>query len=211
VSVRRVEMAECVGLWRRTLLIDADGSRDTTTDVRWLQGLTAFVDLRRPVPPDPAAQDGFAGRLQQHDDVFEWTRFVGLRPAGEHPDAGRMRWDGDVLVETGVHDDYVEHWVLEPAAGPCWALNLFDPDSGEALLLRVGEHFGWAQRGSPKTAGVDEISMGFVGATWEITDSSDSSRHGVDLAPRLAGSELTLLGNGGRTWTVKDSEGEVNW
>ena len=193
-----------VGLWRRTLLIDTDGSRDTTTDVRWLQGITAFVDLRRPVPADPAAQDGFAGWLQQDDDVFVWSRFAGLQPAGEHPDAGRMHWDGDILVETGVYADYVEHWVLEPAPGPCWALTLTGPDSGQALLVRVGTHFGWARANND---GV-EITLGsVVGSGWKITDSSDPVRHGVDLSPRLRDGELTVTGD--HTWTVTDSEGVV--
>lgn len=194
-------MSECVGLWRRTLLIDADGSRDTTTDVRWLQGLSAFVDLRRPA--EPGAWDGFAGWLFQDGDVFEWRRFTGLSP--QHtPDAGRMHWDGDVLVETGVHADYVEHWVLEPVAGPCGALTLAGPDNSQALLLRAGELFGWATR----TAGGAEISLGTVsGDRWLITDSSDSTRDGVDLWPRLHTHELTVTGGG--QWTVTNSEGEV--
>lgn len=192
-----------VGLWRRTLLIDTDGSRDTTADVRWLQGITAFVDLRRPVPADPAAQDGFAGWLSQDNDVFVWSRFAGLQPPGEHPDAGRMHWDGDILVETGVHADYVEHWVHEPAPGPCWALTLAAPDA-QGLLVRVGTHFGWAQC----TAGGVEISLGTVaGRTWQITDSSDPARHGVDLVPRLHAGVLTV--SAGPDWTVTDSEGEV--
>lgn len=189
-----------VGLWRRTLLIDTDGSRDTTADVRWLQGITAFVDLRRPA--DPAARDGFAGWLQQHEDVFVWSRFAGLQPAGEHPDAGRMHWEGDILVETGVHADYVEHWVLEPAPGPCWAMSLTGPDSGQALLVRVGPHFGWAQ----STADGVEISLGSVDG-WQITDSSDPARQGLDLTPRLTGGALTVTGE--HTWTVTDTEGEV--
>jgi hypothetical protein len=103
------DIADCAGLWRRTLLIDTDGSRDTNADVRWLQGITAFVDLRRPVPrPDfsgaqsisdftglqrnwLSTQDGFAGRLSQRGDVFEWSHFTRLQPPGAHPDAGRMR------------------------------------------------------------------------------------------------------------------------
>ena len=60
-----VLMTECSGLWRRTLLIKSDGSRDTGTDVAWLQGITAYADTR-----------GFAGRLSQHDDVFEWQRLI---------------------------------------------------------------------------------------------------------------------------------------
>ena len=58
-----VLMTECNGLWRRTLLIATDGSHDTGTGVAWLQGITAYVDTR-----------GFAGRLSQHGDVFEWQR-----------------------------------------------------------------------------------------------------------------------------------------
>ncbi|MDT5014507.1 MAG: hypothetical protein QOD39_667, partial [Mycobacterium sp.] len=52
-----VSMADCAGLWRRTLLIEADGSRDSGTGVLWLQGLTTYVDSR-----------GFAGRLDQNED-----------------------------------------------------------------------------------------------------------------------------------------------
>lgn len=197
--MKPVRMVDCVGLWRRTLLIDTDGSSDATTDVRWLQGRTAFVDLRRPA--DPQAWDGFAGWLRQDGDVFTWDRFAGLQ-AQDNPDAGRMHWDGDTLVESGVHADYVEHWVLEPAPGPCWALSLSAPGE-QALLVRVGELFGWASSG----AGTTEISLGAVaGASWRITDSSDPTRHGVDLAPRVQGSELAVTD---RIWTITDSEGEV--
>jgi hypothetical protein len=122
-----VLMAECSGLWRRTLLINADGSRDTGTDVAWLQGITVYVDTR-----------GFAGRLGQRGDVFEWRRLIDVEPPGPFPDAGRMRWESGVLIEVGVHHDYVEHWVREDDhAAPSWALFL-----GNALLVRAGAHFG---------------------------------------------------------------------
>ena len=74
--------SDCAGLWRRTLLIEADGSRDTGTDVTWLQGITAYVDTR-----------GFAGTLSQSDNVFEWHRSVDLEPPGPFPDAGSMHWE----------------------------------------------------------------------------------------------------------------------
>lgn len=192
-------MSDCVGLWRRTLLIDTDGTRDTTTDVRWLQGLTAFVDLRRPV--DPAAWDGFAGRLGQDGDVFEWDRFAGLVPQ-QHPDAGRMHWDGEVLVETGVHADYVEHWVLEPVSGPLWAMSLSGAAGAQGLMMRVGPYFGWAT----SAVGSVEISLGTItGAGWRITDSSEKAHDGMEFVPVLRGGELTV---GGEPWTVVDSEGE---
>src|SRR5439155_26331522 len=109
VGMSTVLMTECGGLWRRTLLIDSDGSRDVSTDVAWLQGIIAYADTR-----------GFAGRLSQHDDVFEWQRLIDIQPPGPFPDAGRMRWEAGALVEVGVHEDYVEHWVRqEGAAAPC--------------------------------------------------------------------------------------------
>ncbi|WP_236950124.1 hypothetical protein [Mycobacterium sp. MS1601] len=200
-----VRMSECCGLWRRTLLIDVDGSEDVSTDVRWLQGITAFVDLRRPVPAAPDAQDGFAGWLHQSGDVFTWERFAGLQPQGEFPDEGRMHWEGQVLVETGVHSAYVEHWVREPLAGPCWALTLAGPNDAQGLLIRVGALFGWA---SSSPAGV-EISLGTVTDNrWEITDSSEPARTGAELLPRVRGNELTESSM--QTWTVVDSEGDVN-
>ena len=130
-------MADCAGLWRRTLLIDADGARDAEPGVLWLQGLTAYVDSR-----------GFAGRLHQSGNVFEWQRDVDLEPPGPFPDAGSMRWDGDVLVETGVHAEYAEHWVRDAGSpSACAAAFLRGPDGGDGLLMRVGDLFGWAGGG----------------------------------------------------------------
>lgn len=133
-------MIDCVGLWRRTLLINDDGSRDTGTDVLWLQGISAYVDSR-----------GFAGRLRQRGDIFEWSRAIDMEPPGPFPDAGRMHWEADTLVEVGVYADYVEHWVREAGpTSPCWALFL----SG-AMLLRVGDEYGWADSGGALLGDVD--------------------------------------------------------
>lgn len=129
-----VVASDCAGLWRRTLLVTADGSRDSGAGVVWLQGCTAFVDSR-----------GFAGTLHQDGDVFEWRRAVDLHPPAEHPDAGEMRWEGDTLIETGVHEDYVEHWVRDP--GPTWPVGaafVRGPDGGTGLVVRVGNRFAWA-------------------------------------------------------------------
>jgi hypothetical protein len=168
-----VLMAECTGLWQRTLLIEADGSRDTGTDVRWLQGTTAYVDSR-----------GFAGRLDQHGDIFEWSRSVDVEPPGRFPDAGRMHWEAGTLVEVGVHSDYVEHWVRpDGPVSNCWAL-LADA----AILLRVGELFGWAD-----SSGVVLGTIG--GPEW------------IALNPTMYGSELEAKGV---RWSVDDSEGDVD-
>lgn len=168
--------SDCVGLWRRTLLLEADGSRDTGTDVTWLQGISAYVDSR-----------GFAGALTQSGDVFQWHRTVDLEPPGLHPDAGSMRWHDGVLVETGVHTDYVEHWIREGAAvTPCGALFLVAPDGEAGLLMRVGALFGWAGGGDVVMDAVD-------GRRWNA----------------LAITDEYVLANDVR-WTVERREGNVN-
>jgi hypothetical protein len=171
-------MGECGGLWRRTLLIDADGRHDARTGVRWLQGSTAYVDSR-----------GFAGRLHQSGDVFEWHRDVELEPPGEFPDAGSMQWDGDVLVETGVHENYVEHWVRdEGTADPCGAAFLRAPDGTDGLLLRVGDLFGWAGAGA--------VAIGPVGGQdWEV------------LGIMLSDNEVQAYGV---RWIIERSEGNLH-
>lgn len=140
-----VRVSDCVGLWRRTLLVEADGSRDTGTGVTWLQGESAFVDSR-----------GFAGTLTGDGGVFEWHRTVDVEATGA-PDVGEMCWQGKTLVETGVHTDYVEHWVRdEVESTPCWALFLTGPHSVPGLLLRVGNRFGFA--------GASRVVIGDVGS-----------------------------------------------
>jgi len=169
-----VAMTDCAGLWRRSLLIEADGTRDDTPGVLWLQGPTAYVDSR-----------GFAGRLHQDGDVFAWHRAVDVQPPGPFPDAGRMHWDGEVLVETGVHEDYVEHWVRDPVDHtPAGALFLSGPDGAPALLVRAGAVFGWAD-GTGVITGVARQELGI----------------------NLSGNEIQA--NGVR-WTVQGSEGNVN-
>ena len=172
-----VSRSSCAGLWRRTLLIEADGSRVPGGHVRWLQGDSIYVDSR-----------GFGGRLDQHGDVFEWHRMVDLEPPGPFPDEGAMHWDGNTLVETGVHVDYVEHWVRDDGPRtPCWALTLRSADEGDALLLRVGAAFGWLD----STA----VTLGVVGdVEWNA------------LARSL--SEGQLHAKDAR-WTVVQSEGNT--
>lgn len=173
-----VLMTDCAGLWRRTLLIDSDGSRDTTPGVSWLQGITGYVDSR-----------GFAGVLEQRGDVFEWQQLVSTGPPGLVPDAGRMSWDGSTLIEVGVHADYVEHWIRDqPPGSPCWSLLLRSEDGQTAVLVRVGDEFGWADG--------DTAALGEVGdARW------------AGLAPRREEDELWI--NGVR-WHATMTEGEVD-
>ncbi len=162
----QVSTSELRGLWRRSLLRLADGSRDTATAVRWLQGVGAFVDLRQP-PGLPgctgarslddlsfedclalAAQQGFAGRLQAAADSYEWIRTIDYQPATLHADAGTLAFEGGILVERGRDIDYLEHWQREPSdpIAPFGACALRARHTGvSAVLLRVGPHFMWAR------------------------------------------------------------------
>ncbi|GFG49946.1 hypothetical protein [Mycolicibacterium agri] len=172
--------SHCTGLWRRTLLINPDGSRDLGADVMWLQGITAYVDSR-----------GFAGRLQQDGEVFSWCRDIDLLPPGPYPDEGYLRWDGSTLIETGVHENYTERWVPEERAGALDASGAFflaAPDAGRAVLVRVGQRYGWACH--------DAVVVGTV-----------ADRQWCDLAIEQAGNEIRVKGV---RWVVQEWEGNVN-
>ncbi|BBX93573.1 hypothetical protein H5U98_19945 [Mycolicibacterium boenickei] len=170
--------ADCAGLWRRTLLIEADGSRDTAAGVAWLQAGSAYVDSR-----------GFGGELIQRGTVFSWRRDVELEPSGPVPDEGDMHWEGQTLVETGVHEDYVEHWVrdLLPTT-PRGGLFLRAPDGDRAILVRVGPVFGWLGAG-------DVVIDTVGGPRWAAL--------AIDLERKQ------IQANGVR-WVVERSEGTVD-
>jgi hypothetical protein len=178
VLVTTPARSDCAGLWRRALLIESDGTRDASAGVTWLQGITGYVDSR-----------GFAGTLHQRGDVFEWHRDVDLEPPGPFPDAGSMRWEGRTLIETGVHENYVEHWVRDEVSDePCGALFLTAPDGANGLLVRVGPQFGWARAGEVV---IDEVGT----SRWDALD--------IDVVGHQVQS------NGVR-WFIERSEGNVN-
>lgn len=167
------------GLWRRSLIARPGRPSDTTTSVRWLQGPRAYIDLRQPMPlPDfshvrsredlsfedcawLARQEGFAGHL--HFDGrrhFEWIREIDFQPPSPTADAGSLRWEGDVLVETGRDADYVEHWHRDTSAArtPTFLTYMQAspatrdapsaggvPEKPSAVLLRVGPNFMYAR------------------------------------------------------------------
>jgi hypothetical protein len=154
------------GLWRRTMIAWPDGSRDTTTSVRWLQGLRACIDLRQPAAGEDfsrvrclnqlsiehctwlAKQQGFAGHCAFDGSHFEWVRAIDLQPKAPWADAGSLAWEGDVLIETGRDVAYVEHWQRDPLAPtlPVGAVTLRDiHENTLAALLRVGPAFMFAR------------------------------------------------------------------
>ncbi len=153
-----IALGDLAGVWTRSLLL-ADGVRDETTRVVWLQGATWFADLRQPADlPDfahvrgvadltaadcraLARQQGFAGVLVAAGDTVEWVRKIDFQPPGRLRDIGRLTWDGGVLVEHGVEADYLEHWHREGAvAAPVAAAA-----APNGRLVRAGGHFMFAR------------------------------------------------------------------
>jgi hypothetical protein len=157
---------ELTGLWRRSMIALPDGSCDTTTDVRWLQGQRMFIDLRQPAPMRDfsgvgclddlsmsdlewlATQGGFAGELAGAGAYVEWQRRIDFQPVSATADAGSLEWAGDTLVERGRDVSYVEHWHRDEglSTAPCAALRLREAGSQTiALALRVGGEFMFAR------------------------------------------------------------------
>ncbi|WP_052070309.1 hypothetical protein [Streptacidiphilus albus] len=230
-------IAELGGVWRRTLVREADGSTDRTTAVTWVQGPSLFGDLRRPARLDEAVGSGcladldrpqllalceqkaFAGTLEADDSVFSWVRRIDLHPPTAAPDAGTLRWERSaragqdaLLVEEGVHEDYLEHWapVLRVPDALAAAALLEDPQEGcTGVLVRAGSWFCYARdRPVPLPASAVslaeqvagcagraqavalldcEVSIGRVQAEhWEITRSTLPHRVGAVLRPVLS-------------------------
>ena len=88
------------------------------------------------------------------------------------------------MVEVGVHEDYIEHWVRQDGpVAPCWALF-----AGDAILLRVSPQFGWADRSG--------VVLGTIGGPQWAALNPHMNAYG-------------LAANGVR-WSVVDSEGDVD-
>lgn len=157
------------GLWRRTLL-QAGDLCDTASTVYWLQTDSWHADIRIPADRPSfdgvtspaqcsmaqrrflATQQGFHGLTEvdtsARPDICRWHRLADFQPPALTPDAGALRLSGDLLVETGVHGDYLEHWERLPGSDQATAVLAANPDSG-VLLLRAG---GWAMRVVPRRA-----------------------------------------------------------
>jgi hypothetical protein len=162
-----------------------DGSRDDTTRVRWLQGLTACIDFRQPAAAADfprvralddlstdqcawlAQQQGFSGHLTFDAGYFEWTRSIDYQPRSSSADAGSLRWQGEVLVERGRDIDYVEHWHRDTSAPaqPTAAVALRDACANTpAALLRVGTVFMFARDRTAVAAGQRTLGECVAGA-----------------------------------------------
>jgi hypothetical protein len=136
---------------------DPDGRIDSTTRVLWLQTQSLYADLRVPAGLDCrpevrgfedldhaelvalAGLNGFAGTLDFDGAICRWHRELDYRPPGGPADEARAALDGDTLIETGLHADYVEDWHRQtPAGAPLIAFRRRERPAG--ILVFAGEH-----------------------------------------------------------------------
>ncbi|MFN8074069.1 MAG: hypothetical protein U0Q15_01455 [Kineosporiaceae bacterium] len=204
-----------LGPLRRSLIVRADGTRDTTTAVTWLQGPTLYVDLRLPAGDPHAVIEGFAGRFTVDGDRALWTRAIDVHPAGPDPDEGRLYPHPDlpgVLVEDGVHDPYVEHWHLPHAtpAPPAGALVAVDDAGHLAVVVRVGSDVGVAvQTFEGAVVALGEVD-GPDGGRWVLRAATDAGLAGTVLSPRTDGCtlHLDLPAPLAASWRITETEGD---
>ena len=132
---------ELLGCWQRQWIEFADGDRDDTSFVVWLQLPSLMADVRL-----SAAALALAGRtvlsmsdllvLAESDSssgatvctsvvegraVAEWSSGVGFQPVSAFPEPGLLEWtaDGTVMIERAPSGTYVEEWHLLPESrGP---------------------------------------------------------------------------------------------
>lgn len=207
------------GVWRRSLLA-APGVRDTTSLVFWMQTSRWHADLRIPAGrPDfsgvhsladcseaqlawLATQQGFAGvtTVDRRTTETNWLRQVDFQPPAEFPDAGHASFDNDMLVETGIHVDYVEHWHLVPGTDDSFAVFHRLDDGVPTYLLIAGamvmyvrarplgfDAQGWAQGAALRQQLDFEISCGERNAAgWQIRHSTLPWREGVQVPLALS-------------------------
>lgn len=143
------------GLWQRVSLETPDAPRDTTTRVFWLQTPTLFADIRIPSTRAVqrgrarldeyscdelaalAQQDGFAGHTMLDGDRCRWERTTSFQPPTGFPDEGKLTFDGEEIVEDGIHVPYREVWRRVPQSTGEWIAQR----SADRYLVAGGDWF----------------------------------------------------------------------
>ena len=155
--------AEYIGLWKRSVIRRADGSRDASTRVLWFQAERYHIDLRIPVDRPARADAGqlaqmseaqaarfraqvaFAGSTVVEGKRCEWHPEIAFPAVSDELDAGWMRFDApDRLHEAGLDGSYDEDWErLE--GGPVTGAR-FDEGGGVVGYLLAGASWrAWAR------------------------------------------------------------------
>lgn len=160
-------LPELVGVWRRSLLVTADGQRDEDSDVYWLQSRTLCGDIRREHGPDGGTSlTAFAGRLTERGRIFRWERELASYAPAHTPDEGWLAWEGEALREDGVHSPYLEIWVpmAKPGAHDFAAELRHDRDGRTGYLLTIAG-YSFIARGAASGDPADRPSFAFTGRT----------------------------------------------
>lgn len=147
--------ARLCGLWRRVSLETPDAPRDSTTRVFWLQTPTLFADIRIPSTRAVqqgrarlddyecdelvalAQQDGFAGHTTLDGDYCRWKRTTSFQPPTGFPDEGKLTFQGEEIVEDGIHVPYREVWRRVPQSTGDWIAER----AGDRYLVAGGDWF----------------------------------------------------------------------
>lgn len=144
------------GVWKRTLL-RTPSTKDTTTQVFWLQTESWHADIR--IPADRlrsagklalgdmtrdelvglARQQGFCGTTEVEADICRWLRRNDFQPPSGRNDIGRMVFESpDRVLEYGVEADYFEVWErLRDSADGNFARGTSE---GNEFLLGAGDY-----------------------------------------------------------------------
>lgn len=194
------------GVWRRDFL-RYPGREDKTTEVIWIQTPTLYADIRVAAPDDvspEAGDEGFAGWLDVDDQVCTWHRPIDLDPGPEGGDKGAMFLDGDVMIEVGLLDNYMEEYRRIDPARSCFAASRgdvttaggkvrFAPDGPVEILVAAGPHVIHARRD-----GASALRYGRLDA------------HGSAVTLDLAVGDPSVFTPSENAWTVwSDSLGEA--
>lgn len=150
------------GVWQRSLLATPE-LRDTETTVFWLQTERWHADIRLPAGrPDFSGvasladcskqqlawlrqQQGFAGVTEVDisvvPEICRWHRIADFQPPAAMADAGTMEFEPGVLIEKGVHADYLEHWHKLPDSDAGFTvLSQSEPSAPLQMLLIAGAY-----------------------------------------------------------------------
>lgn len=196
-----VRIGDLAGVWKRTLLVEADGSRDDTSTVYWLQLGSICGDIRLTADRAASGMSAFAGSLSERDGIFRWSPDVaeGI-PADAEPDEGTLKWERGILREDGVRRPYLEHWQRVATPSPeDYALRFHD--DGECLdgyLIRIAGFGFYACRprngASPSFALIRETTEG-----WTIAETLSDTLHPGEpfVWPEIAHSIATAQGTAG--------------
>ena len=135
------------GAWKRVSLA-VDGAAPTEhADVVWLQTERTYADLRVPRYGygDIVAPMSFAGTTTWADPFLRWNHALDLDDASPgDSDVGRVRWNGDDLVETGEFTEggrtvpYTEVW--RRVGGSDSDLESHWSPDGTCVVVRTGDH-----------------------------------------------------------------------